>query len=109
MPQRAEILYNEDGPVVLTRAGTAAEALELAAEEAAEQDMTVTDTETGIAVGWVRALPCHPGSHEIPGGAGWCEGHMRCHYAWGKAGQGAFRGAFVNVRYLGTDEIRPPQ
>jgi hypothetical protein len=109
MPQPAEILYNEDGPVVLTRAGSAAEALELAAEEAAGQDMAVTGTETGIAVGWIRALPCRAGGHEISDGTGWCDGHMRCHYSWGRPGPGAFRGAFVNVRYLGADETRSPE
>ena len=101
----AEMLYNEDGPVLLVRAGSVTGALALAAEEAADNDMAVTDTGDAINLGWVRATPCHPGGHEISGGSGWCDGGMRCHYAWGKPGPGAFRGTFINVRYLEAAEL----
>jgi hypothetical protein len=104
MPYTAEILHNEDGPVVLVRAETPAAALELAADEAGSNDMVVSDDEADIHVGWVRATPCRDGGHEIRDGFEWCEGGMRCHYAYGKQGPGAFRGAFVNVRYKFTGE-----
>src|SRR5580658_8946485 len=101
---RAEILYNEDGPVILTRARTATEALALATEEADGEDMAVTDTEVSVTLGWIRATPCNPEGHETREGSEWCNGGMRCHYAYGKPGPGSFRGAFVSVRYLQPDE-----
>ena len=100
MPYIAEILSNENGRMVLVRAETPAAALELAADEAACNDMAVTDAEADIRVGWVRATPCREGGHKIRDGFEWCDGGMRCHYAYGKPGPGAFRAAFVNVRYL---------
>lgn len=104
-PYAAEMLYNEDGPVLLVRAGSVTEVLVLAAGEAADNNMAVTGTGDGICLGWVRATPCHPGGHEISGGSGWCDGGMRCHYAYGKPGPGAFRAAFVDVRYLDGAEL----
>jgi hypothetical protein len=100
----AEMLRNEDGPILLVRAESPAEALALAAEEAAGNDMAVTDAEADIRIGWVRATPCREGGHEIRDGFEWCDGNMRCHYAYGKPGPGAFRAAFVSVRYLDRDE-----
>jgi len=104
MPFITEVLHNEDGPILLVRGESAAEALALAADEAACNGMAVTDTEADIRLGWVRAMPCHPGGHEARDGFDWCDGGMRCHYAYGKPGPGAFQGAFVNVRYLSSDD-----
>lgn len=103
MPDTAQVLSNEDGPIILVRAGSPAEALFLAAEEAADNDLIVTNGEADVHVGWIRATPCRGGGHEIRDGFEWCDGGMRCHYAYGKPGPGAFRGAFVNARYR-TDE-----
>lgn len=108
MPFIAEVLHNEDGPIMLVRAETVAEALALAAVEAADSDMTVTDTEADIRLSWARAIPCNPEGHEIRDGFEWCDGGMRCHYAYGKPGPGAFRGAFVSVRHLRPDERTSP-
>jgi hypothetical protein len=99
MPYVAEILSNEDGHVALVRAQTPAAALALAAGEAGSNDMVVTDTEADIRIGWVRATPCNREGHETRDGFEWCDGGQRCHYAYGKPGRGAFRGAFVNVHY----------
>ena len=109
MPSIAEVLHNEDGPILLVRAQSAAEALELAADEAADNDMAVTDTEADIRLGWVRATPCNPAGHETRDGFEWCDGGMRCHYDYGNSGPGAFRAAFVNVRYLQLGEARTPE
>ncbi len=107
MPYVVEVLHNEDGPILLVRAESAAEALALAADEAASNDLAVTDAEADIRLGWVRATPCNRGGHEIRDGFEWCDGGQRCHYAYGKQGPGAFRGAFVNVRYLKPGETAP--
>ena len=104
MPYQVEVLRNEDGPVMLARGETVAEALALAADEAARQGVVVTDTEADIHLGWVRATPCNPEGHEIRDGFEWCDGGRRCHYAHGKSGPGAFRAAFVSVRYLSPGE-----
>ena len=105
MPCVAEVLHNEDGPILLVRADGTAEALALAADEAARNDMAVTDAEADIELGWVRATPCNPEGHETREGFEWCDGGMRCHYDYGKPGPGAFRGAFVNVRYMKPGEL----
>ena len=65
MPYVAQVLSNEDGPVVLVRAESTAEALSLAADEAACNDLIVTADEADIRIGWVRATPCRVGGHEI--------------------------------------------
>jgi hypothetical protein len=106
MPFVSEMLHNEDGPILLVRGESAAEVLALAADEAACNDMAVTGTEADIRLGWVRATPCRHGGHEVRDGFEWCDGGMRCHYAYGKPGPGAFRGAFVSVRYLSPEELR---
>jgi predicted small secreted protein len=96
MPFVSEVLHNEDGPILLVRGESAAEVLALAADEAACNDMAVTGTEADI----------RHGGHEVRDGFEWCDGGMRCHYAYGKPGPGAFRGAFVSVRYLSPEELR---
>ena len=98
-PFAVQMLYNEDGPILLVRAESVAEALALAADEAGEEEMVVTDAEADVELGWVRATPCHPEGHETRDGFEWCDGGKRCHYDYGKPGPGAFRGAFVNIRY----------
>jgi hypothetical protein len=50
-----QVLQNGDGPVILARGETPAEVLALAADEAAHNDLLVTDGEADIRVGWVRA------------------------------------------------------
>lgn len=100
MAYEVRVLHNEDGPVILARGETPASVLELAADEAACNDLAVTDAETDIRVGWIRATPCREGGHETRAGFEWCDGGIGSHYAYGKPGPGAFRGAFVNVRYL---------
>jgi hypothetical protein len=105
----AQILTNEDGPVILVRAETTAEALSLAADEASANDLVVTDEETDIRIGWVRATPCNPDGHEDFGGMGYCDGGRgTTHYRFGKPGRGAFRGAFVNATYAAPASCRCP-
>jgi hypothetical protein len=107
MPYEVRVLHNGDGPVILARGETPASVLELAADEAASNDLVVTDAEADISVGWVRATPCREGGHETRDGFDWCDGGIGTHYAYGKPGPGAFRGAFVNVRYLSRQETSP--
>jgi hypothetical protein len=106
MPYQVQVLHNSDGPVILARGETPAEVLALAADEAAHNDLVVTDAEADIRVGWVRATPCRRDGHEFRDGFNWCDGAMGAHYAYGKPGPGAFRGGFVNVRYLKPGEPR---
>jgi hypothetical protein len=108
VPYTVEILSNEDGHVALVRAQSTAEAFALATDEAACNGMVITDGEADIRLGWIRATPCNKNGHETRDGFEWCDGGARCHYAYGKPGSGAFRGAFVNVRYLMPGEEAAP-
>lgn len=107
-PPVSQILHSDDGPRIMVRASTLAEALETAHDEAAGEDLVVCDPES-VRLEWIRAIPCAPrssGGHELDGW--WCEGDFRCHYVPGKPGPGAFRGAFADLNYADEFEDDDP-
>jgi hypothetical protein len=98
----AEILSGDDGSVLMVRARTLAEVLEIAHGEAAGDDYVVEDP-AAVRLAWIRAIPCAPresGGHGNDGN--WCEGGCGCHYIDSREGPGAFSGAFVEIVYADT-------
>jgi hypothetical protein len=108
MPEPAVILQFADGPSILVRAATEADALETAHAEAAGEDLVVAFPDE-VRLGWWRAVPC-----VRPGGAGHvvndteCGGGYRCHYIRSKPGRGAFRAALIALNYEGEYEDDDP-
>lgn len=94
----ARILDQDGGGyVMLARASTAAEALDIAHGEAAGEGLVV-EWPGEVSIDWVRALPCVPrssGGHDS--GGDWCEGGRACHYVPSQPGPGAFRAAWITV------------
>ncbi|MBO4273108.1 hypothetical protein [Microbispora triticiradicis] len=100
MTQKITHLFGSDGPMLMVRGEDPAEIHRLATEWVAEEDpgwMEVTDSPEDISVVSIRAVP----------GCGWpCDcGNRTTHYLRGRGGRGSFRGAFVNIHTITTDEM----
>lgn len=103
-----EILYGDDGCLIMARGKDPADFIDAAHNEAAGDDYVITDPDA-VQVMWIRAVPCQPGGHEFDDAAGYCEGGLRCHYINGRPGAGAFRGAFIDLTSIGDLDAGDPR
>jgi hypothetical protein len=111
-PSAAEVLDSDDGPCILVRATDLEEAIRIAHEEAAADDLVVAYPEDA-RLGWFRTIPCVPratGGHVVQDAD--CPGGLRCHYISSAPGRGAFRGALIDLNYAGEydddDPVKAP-
>jgi hypothetical protein len=101
------ILSGEDGSWLLVRGDSLPEVLAQAHAEAASDDYVLTEPEM-VRLGWLRAVPCRPGPHEIDGCC--CEGDRPgTHYIDSAPGSGAFQGATVEITFAEDLEDDDPR
>jgi hypothetical protein len=107
-PAATEILTSDEGPCILVRAADLDQAIRIAHEEAAGEDLVVAYPEDA-RLGWFRAIPCVPrntGGHVVDDAD--CPGGCGCHYISSEAGRGAFRGALIDLNYAGEYDNEDP-